>query len=64
LKGAQIEFCQPPAVPGYGAAGGFELRLLDKDGTNDYKKMEEVSKNFVEELNMPRTFLCFFFLQC
>ena len=51
LKGAQIEFFQPPAVPGYGAAGGFELRLLDKDGTNDYKKMEEVSKNFVEELN-------------
>ena len=51
LKGAQIEFFQPPAVPGYGAAGGFELRLLDKDGTNDYKKMEEVNKNFVEELN-------------
>jgi len=51
LKGAQVEFFQPPAVPGYGAAGGFELRLLDKDGTNDYKKMEEVNKNFVEELN-------------
>lgn len=51
IKGATIEFFQPPAVPGYGAAGGFELRVLDKTGTGDYKKMEEVSKNFVAELN-------------
>lgn len=51
IKGATIEFFPPPAVPGYGAAGGFELRLLDKLGTGDYKKMEEVSKNFVAELS-------------
>ncbi len=51
IKGATIEFMPPPAVPGYGAAGGFELRLLDKTGSGDYKKMEEVNKNFVEELN-------------
>lgn len=51
IKGASIEFFPPPAVPGYGAAGGFELRLLDKMGTGDYKKMEEVSKDFVRELN-------------
>jgi len=38
-------------VPGYGAAGGFELRLLDKTGSNDFKKMETVSKDFVRELN-------------
>ncbi len=40
ITGANIEFFQPPAVPGYGAAGGFELRLLDKAGSGDYKKME------------------------
>ena len=51
IPGASIEFFQPPAVPGYGAAGGFELRLLDKQGSGDYKKMEEVSKDFVKELN-------------
>ena len=45
------EFFQPPAVPGYGAAGGFELRLLDKAGSGDYKKMETVSNDFVKELN-------------
>src|SRR5690606_25628107 len=51
IPGATIEFFQPPAVPGYGAAGGFELRLLDKEGKNDYQQMEKVSKDFVRELN-------------
>jgi HAE1 family hydrophobic/amphiphilic exporter-1 len=51
IAGATIEFFQPPAVPGYGAAGGFELRLLDKGGSGDYKLMEKVSRDFVKELN-------------
>ena len=51
IKGASIEFFPPPAVPGYGAAGGFELRVLDKGGSGDYKKMESVTKNFVKELS-------------
>ncbi|WP_281225737.1 efflux RND transporter permease subunit [Flavobacterium aquiphilum] len=50
ISGATIEYFQPPAVPGYGAAGGFELRLLDKAGSGDYKKMETVSREFVKEL--------------
>ncbi|MEO8404351.1 MAG: efflux RND transporter permease subunit [Chitinophagaceae bacterium] len=51
ISGATIEFFGPPAVPGYGAAGGFELRLLDKAGSGDYKKMETVNDDFVKELN-------------
>jgi HAE1 family hydrophobic/amphiphilic exporter-1 len=51
ISGANIEFFQPPAVPGYGAAGGFELRLLDKAGTGDYKKLEKVNNDFVKELS-------------
>ena len=50
IPGANIEFFQPPSVPGYGAAGGFELRLLDKAGSGDYHKMEKVSNDFVKEL--------------
>lgn len=50
ITGATIEFFQPPAVPGYGAAGGFELRLLDKAGSGDYKKMETVNNEFVKAL--------------
>jgi HAE1 family hydrophobic/amphiphilic exporter-1 len=51
ITGANIEFFQPPALPGYGAAGGFELRLLDKAGNNDYRKLETVSNDFVKELS-------------
>ena len=48
---ANIDFFEPPSIPGYGAASGFELRLLDKTGKNDYHEMEHVSKAFVAELN-------------
>lgn len=51
IKGASIEFFPPPALPGYGAAGGFECRLLDKAATGDYKRMETVNNDFVKELN-------------
>lgn len=51
ISGANIEFFQPPSIPGYGAAGGFELRLLDKAGSGDYHKMEQVSNDFVKELH-------------
>jgi len=50
ITGANIEYFLPPAVPGYGAAGGFELRLLDKAGTGNYKLMEQVNDDFVKEL--------------
>ncbi len=50
ISGGSIEFFQPPSIPGYGAAGGFELRLLDKAGSGDYHKMEKVSNDFVKEL--------------
>ncbi len=51
INGANIEFFLPPALPGYGAAGGFELRLLDKGGSGDYKRMEQVSTELVAALN-------------
>lgn len=50
IKDAKIEFFPPPAVPGYGNASGFELRLLDKTGTGDMKKMESVVNQFIRDL--------------
>ncbi len=50
INDAQIEFFPPPAVPGYGNASGFELRLLDKTGSGDFKKMETVVKQFIADL--------------
>lgn len=50
IHGAKLEFFPPPAVPGYGNASGFELRLLDKTGSGDFKKQEVVVKKFIEDL--------------
>lgn len=50
IPGATIEFFQPPAVPGYGAAGGFSLRLLDKTNTGDYKAFEKINDEFMAKL--------------
>lgn len=50
IKDAKIEFFPPPAVPGYGNASGFELRLLDKTGSGDFKKMESVTQQFMKDL--------------
>jgi HAE1 family hydrophobic/amphiphilic exporter-1 len=51
IKDAKIEFFPPPAVPGYGNASGFELRLLNKTGDGDLKKMETVVKQNIADLN-------------
>jgi len=48
--GATVEFFQPPAVPGYGAAGGFDLRLLDKTNSDDYKAFGKVNDEFMAAL--------------
>lgn len=50
LPGATIEFFEPPAVPGYGAAGGFSLQLLDKTNSGDYNELDKVNKEFMKEL--------------
>jgi HAE1 family hydrophobic/amphiphilic exporter-1 len=50
IKTARIEMFPPPAVPGYGNASGFELRLLDKTGSGDFKKMEQTVKQFMVDL--------------
>ena len=44
ITDANIEFFEPPSIPGYGAASGFELRLLDKTGSNDYHAMERSAR--------------------
>jgi HAE1 family hydrophobic/amphiphilic exporter-1 len=50
LKDASIQFFPPPAVPGYGNASGFELRIQDRSGTGNLQKLEEVTKKFMEKL--------------
>jgi hydrophobic/amphiphilic exporter-1 (mainly G- bacteria), HAE1 family len=50
IPGAAIEFFDPPAVPGYGAAGGIALQLLDKNNNVDYNRLGEVTEDFMAAL--------------
>ena len=47
---ANIEYFEPPAVPGYGTSDGFSLRLLDKGSNVDYQEFDKVNTEFVKEL--------------
>jgi hydrophobic/amphiphilic exporter-1 (mainly G- bacteria), HAE1 family len=51
IPGATIEFFDPPAVPGFGAAGGFALQLLDKTTDGTYETLEKVKNDFMRELS-------------
>lgn len=48
--GAVVEYFQPPAVPGYGAASGLSLRLLDKTTSADYYVFDKINKEFMAAL--------------
>jgi HAE1 family hydrophobic/amphiphilic exporter-1 len=52
MTNVKLEFFEPPAVPGFGAAGGFSLRLLDKTNstTADYKRLGELTDKFMAAL--------------
>jgi len=50
ISDASIEFFSPPTVPGFGNASGFELRLLDKNKSEDMGKTARVTNNFLAEL--------------
>jgi HAE1 family hydrophobic/amphiphilic exporter-1 len=54
MTNVKIEFFEPPAVPGFGAAGGFSMRLLDKTNSTDYKRLGEVTDGFMAALAKRR----------
>lgn len=51
IKDATIEFFRPPPVPGYGNSSGFELRLLNRTGTEEIGDIQDVADNFIKALN-------------
>jgi len=50
MTNVKVEFFEPPAIPGFGAAGGFSMRLLDKTNQLDYGKLGEVTQRFMAAL--------------
>ena len=54
IANVKLEFFEPPAVPGFGAAGGFSVRVLDKTNTNDYQRLGEVTEKFMNRLQQRK----------
>lgn len=50
ISNVKLEFFEPPAVPGFGAAGGFSVRLLDTSPTTDYQRLGKVTEEFMAAL--------------
>lgn len=52
MTNVKLEFFQPPAIPGFGAAGGIALRVLDQtqSSTPDYKLLGEINEQFIAAL--------------
>jgi HAE1 family hydrophobic/amphiphilic exporter-1 len=50
LSNVKLEFFEPPAVPGFGTAGGISMLVLDKTNSADYVRLGEVTDKFMEAL--------------
>ncbi len=52
ISDVKLEFFEPPAIPGFGAAGGISVRVLDKTQSSvaDYQRLGEVNDAFIAEL--------------
>jgi HAE1 family hydrophobic/amphiphilic exporter-1 len=52
MTDVKLEFFEPPAIPGFGAAGGLSLRLLDQtqSSTPDYERLGEINDQFMAAL--------------
>jgi len=37
----------PPAIPGLGLSGGFQMQLMLTDGSNDFKKLADATEKFL-----------------
>jgi hydrophobic/amphiphilic exporter-1 (mainly G- bacteria), HAE1 family len=51
IANVKLEFFEPPAVPGFGAAGGFSMRVLDKTNSMNYQQLGDATDKFLEALS-------------
>jgi HAE1 family hydrophobic/amphiphilic exporter-1 len=47
IETAGTQVILPPAIPGLGMSGGFNLQLLLTDGSNSFEKLQEATDNFI-----------------
>lgn len=51
IANVKLEFYEPPAVPGFGAAGGISMRILDETNEGDYQRLGEATDKFMASLS-------------
>lgn len=51
IPDAKFDFFPPATVPGFGNASGFELRLIDKTGSDNLSSIKNVLDTFITSIN-------------
>ena len=60
VQSARATVVVPPAIPGLGMAGGFNMQLLLTDGSNDFDKLALATDQFIEQVNaLPSVMMAF-----
>jgi HAE1 family hydrophobic/amphiphilic exporter-1 len=50
MSNVKLEFFEPPAVPGFGTAGGISMLVLDMTFSSDYQRLGAVTDKFMTAL--------------
>lgn len=60
IQSASARVVLPPAIPGLGMSGGFNLQLLLTDGSNSFDKLAQATDQFLERVNkLPEVMMAF-----
>src|ERR1700677_1083822 len=54
MSNVKLEFFEPPAVPGFGTAGGISMLVLDKTFSADYARLGGVTEKFMAALKQRK----------
>jgi HAE1 family hydrophobic/amphiphilic exporter-1 len=54
ISNVKLEFFEPPAVPGFGTAGGISFCVLDQTFSSDYERLGEVTNKFLDALRQRK----------
>src|SRR5262249_57881065 len=50
MSNVKLEFFEPPAVPGFGTAGGISMLVLDMTFSADYQRLGDETDKFMKAL--------------
>lgn len=60
VQSANARVVLPPAIPGLGMSGGFNMQLLLTDGSNNFAKLEDATNQFLARVSkLPEVMVAF-----